>query len=154
MRLLATCKKTKRSSDSVQQADPAMKTFENERTLEWEDIEGTLFVSCAGRVLSFRVMSRDLALESGTQGGLGAAPQSALGVELQRLIARATPECRAARAAMVERDCASLETSNPFEAEDRFAQHALALQQWPGCFTRWFDQRLGVAPPLVRTEHE
>ncbi len=140
LRLVATCKKTKRASDSVAQADPAMKTFENERSLEWEDIEGTLFVTCASKVLSFRVMSRDLALE-------GAAEQSALGVQLQKLISRATPECRAARAALVERDCASIETANRFDTEDHFTEHALALQQWPLCFTRWLDERIGLAPP-------
>ena len=94
-------------------------------------------------------MSRDLALESGDSGGLGAAAQSALGVELQKVISRAAPECRAARAELVERDCAALETVSPLENEEKFTQHALALQQWPACFTRWLDATLGLEPPAV-----
>ena len=154
LRLVASCKRSKRSSEATQPSDPKLQTFEAERSLEWETIDGTLFVSCAGRVLSYRVVSRDLAVDTGENAsvlrddpGIGAALHSALSVELEKLIKRAVPECRAARAQQAANDCTKMSGVDAFDLEERFTEHALALKAWPSCFVQWLDAQLGVAPP-------
>ncbi len=154
LRLVATCKRTKRSPDAVQPADPKMQTFDAERSLEWEHIDGTLFVSCANRVLSFRFNARDLAVDTGEnqsvlrdEPGIGAAPDSALSLELAKVLARAVPECKAARAQLVASDCAKLSSSGALDLEERFTEHALVLKSWPTCFVQWLGARVGVTPP-------
>jgi len=156
LRLVASCKRSKRSSDASQPSDPKLQTFEAERSLEWESIDGTLFVSCAGRVLSYRVSSRDLAVDTGENQsvlrddpGIGAAPHSALSLELEKLISRAVPECRAARTQQAANDCTKMSGADAFELEERFTEHALSLKAWPSCFVHWLDAKLGVAPPAL-----
>lgn len=156
LRLVATCKRSKRSPDAVQPTDAKMQTFEAERSLEWENIDGTLFVSCASRVLSFRFNSRDLAVDTGEnesvlrdEPGIGAAPHSALSLELEKVIKRAVPECKAARAQLVASDCTKMSSSEAVDLEERFTEHALALKAWPTCFVQWLNARVGVAPPAL-----
>ncbi len=156
LRLVARCQRSKREPDAAAPADPNMKTFEGERDLEWENIDGTLFVSCAGRVLSYRLSLHDLAVDTGQnqsalrdEPGVGAAPQSALSLELQKLISRAQPECRAAREQQARNDCSMLNRGEPFELEARFSENAVALKEWPACFTQWLEERFGFAPPAL-----
>jgi hypothetical protein len=153
LRLVATCKRTQRASDAVRTTDEKMKTFEAERSFEWEDIEGTLFISCANQVMSYRVASRDLAIDTGQNESAfpdePGAPQSALSLALQKVIAGALPECQAARARRVKSDCASLSSSEAFDIEDRFTEAAVAERAWPACFVQWLDTQLGIAPPAL-----
>ncbi len=154
-RLVARCTRSKRETQAAPPAssDPSTQTFDNERSLEWEQISGTAFITCAGKLLSYRFSSRELAFDSGqphsalrNEGGLGMAGQSALSFELAKLVAHAEPECATARLQQLERDCAAM-SRDPLELEDRFTQYALAQRQWPACFTQWLDARLGIAPP-------
>ncbi len=154
-RLVARCTRLKRETQAAPPAssDPSMQTFDNERSLEWEQISGTAFITCAGKLLSYRFGLRELAVDSGQtrsalrdEVGPGIAGQSALSFELAKLVGRAEPECTTARSQQVERDCAAM-GRDPFELEDQFTQHALAQRQWAACFTQWLDARLGIAPP-------
>ncbi len=157
-RLVARCTRAKRDSDSAKlgPTDANMKTFDEERSLEWENVDGTLFVTCVNRVLSYRVMSRELAVDSGTSSsvlrddpGLGTAPQSALQVELAKIFGRARRDCQDVVRPLVERDCAALNLAAEvdFALEERFALHARLLDGWPPCFVSWLDAKWGVAPP-------
>lgn len=149
LRLTAKCTRAQRVSDGVQPANPALQTFEAERSLEWENINGTLFASCAGQVFSYRVSSHDLALETQTSAlGIEGAARSALSIELEKLVKRAAARCRAARAQLVDQACVAL-SGEPLDVEERFVEHAVALQQWPPCFKRWVEAVVGLELPSL-----
>jgi hypothetical protein len=129
------------------------KTFEEERALKTERIEGDLSLACGGAVTHVRLSVQDVALETGAHE-LGEEPSGAATTLLLKVgaaLAEAGQACARQHREAQETDCGSLTTLEPAQAEERFAEHALVSGGWAPCFRKWFVARVGVELPAVRS---
>lgn len=121
--------------------DDAMRTFELEKSLHGQRLEGTLYVTCADRGSSygFRV----------EEPGIEGFPEEGLRQELARLAARAVTDCARLHEYAATRSCTELRKLSVAAIISRFVDHARFLHRWEPCFTEWLLATEGVSPPAV-----
>jgi hypothetical protein len=137
LRLEAACRQQQR--EAARGPTGELATFELERDLVRETVDGWLRASCGGRTYGFALSLRNQVYD----GVAGRA--DALRAELEHLVGSARRTCERAREAQVQADCEGVLTGAA--AEQRFVEHFEVLGRWPLCFARAFEERYGVAPP-------
>lgn len=120
-------------------SDDAMRTFELEKSLQGQRLDGSLSIACADRVnsYSFRV----------EEPGIGGFPEEGLRQELSRLGARAVTDCAHVHETAATRSCTGLRKLDPAAIITRFVDHARFLHRWEPCFIEWLLATEGVSPP-------
>lgn len=119
-------------------SDDAMRTFEMEKSLQGQRLEGSLSMSCADRVNSytFRV----------EEPGIEGFPEEGLRQELSRVAARAVSDCAHVHETAAPRSCSELRKLEAASIITRFVDHARFLHRWEPCFTEWLLASEGVTP--------
>jgi hypothetical protein len=142
LRLLATCRKA--AAAKRPRPEPgALSTFELEKSLEQELVEGSVSATCAGRTFRKPFSVRALLFDASDTGRA-----EALLDELRALVAGAERDCRELRAAQARASCDELATLSSADAEQRYAEAFVATGRWEPCFVAHFTRRYGVGPPM------
>jgi hypothetical protein len=139
LRLLGRCSGTK-STAPADRAGEALTTFDLERSMRRERVEGTLVVSCAGRTTSSRFAMDDVLADS----ALG--HDDALAAQVQHLVEKARATCRTYAETSARSECTVLDRSSPEALEERFTALFFETGSWAPCFAKWFEERYGVPP--------
>ncbi len=139
LRLLGQCASASTTAPAMQAGD-AMTTFDLERSMRKERVEGTLVVNCAGRTTSARFSMDDVLTDS----ALG--HDDALRAKLSHLVEQAHATCRSFAEASTRSECTVLDTTPPDALEERFTTLFFETGTWAPCFAKWFEERYGVGP--------
>ena len=109
-----------------------LRTFDLESEMQGQRVTGKVVVRCADleRVQSLSAFEREL-----------------LEVDLQRALEQSVTPCARAQETAAEKACAVLDLED--SAQGRVVEAALALHHWPGCFSRWWAGKYGVALPAL-----
>jgi hypothetical protein len=143
LRLIATCRKGA-SAKRAQPEPGALATFELEKSLEQELVEGSVSATCGGRTFRKSFSVRALLFDASDTGRA-----EALVDELRALVAGAERDCRELRAQQARTACDELSTLSPADAEQRYAEAFAATGRWEPCFVEHFTRRYGVPPPMT-----
>lgn len=135
LRLAVTCRKSTAEQSGDKRSE--LQTFDLEKSMERERVDGTLTVTCAGRIATQQ---------------FSAPSQDQLRHEVEWAVSRAANECQRLHASAAAKDCELLASSLPLELEQRFAEHAVVTGRWEPCFAAWFRARYGVALAPPRAE--
>ena len=119
--------------------DDSMRTFELEKSLKGQRLDGNLHVTCANSSSSYALHVEDAGVEG--------FPEEALGQELKRVLARSVSDCARLHAVAAPGSCAELKKRGAGEIITRFVDHARFLGRWEPCFEAWLLATEGVAPP-------
>ena len=121
--------------------DDAMRTFELEKSLNGQRLDGSISLTCADRInsYSFRV----------EEPGIEGFPEEGLRQDLARIAARAVTDCAHVHESATTRSCTELRKLDPGAIITRFVDHARFLHRWEPCFTEWLVANEGVSPPAA-----
>lgn len=144
-RLVARCRTVTppKRSDPV---DPAMRTFDFEKSLPRLQLDAELSLTCAGVVTTKR-LSADEVLLDGDERDTSSRPHP-LDSPLAKAVSEAALTCREALSKEAAKACAAL-NDPPLDVEERFTRLARHLGRWEPCFIEWESRRTATPLPAL-----
>ncbi len=144
-RLVARCR-TVTPPKRNEPADPAMRTFDLEKSLPRLQLDADLSLTCAGVVTTKR-LSADEVLLDGEERETSSRPHP-LDAPLSKAVNEATLACRQAFSSEATKACAAL-NDPPLDVEERFTRLARHLGRWEPCFIEWESRRTATPLPSL-----